>query len=120
VRDILDSVRRTTQILKDNLDKLHVMADALLQYETIDAKQIDDIMAGRTPGPPADWSEVGQDVEGRRRASRHDRRPCGADLTRRVIARSIEEPASCRLFRFALKAKARARPRLSASLRDPP
>ena len=61
VRNILDKAYgRTTQILKDNLDKLHVMADALLQYETIDAHQIDDIMAGRRPGPPADWSKSGR------------------------------------------------------------
>ncbi len=61
VRSILDrAYNRTTQILKDNVDKLHVMAEALLQYETIDAKQIDDIMAGRTPGPPADWAKSGK------------------------------------------------------------
>ncbi len=61
VRDILDKAYgRTTQILKDNLDKLHVMADALLQYETIDARQIDDIMAGRVPGPPAEWTKSGR------------------------------------------------------------
>jgi cell division protease FtsH len=35
-----------------------VMADALLQYETIDAHQIDDIMNDRVPGPPADWSKT--------------------------------------------------------------
>jgi cell division protease FtsH len=59
VRDILDrAYARTTQILTDNIDKLHVMADALLQYETIDARQIDDIMSGRIPGPPADWSKT--------------------------------------------------------------
>jgi len=34
-----------------------VMAEALLQYETIDAHQIDEIMSGRVPGPPADWSK---------------------------------------------------------------
>lgn len=33
------------------------MAEALLQYETIDAHQIDEIMAGRVPGPPADWTK---------------------------------------------------------------
>jgi cell division protease FtsH len=33
------------------------MAVALLQYVTIDARQIDDIMGGRVPGPPADWSK---------------------------------------------------------------
>jgi cell division protease FtsH len=59
VRDILDrAYARTTEILTDNIDKLHVMADALLQYETIDARQIDDIMNGRVPGPPADWSKT--------------------------------------------------------------
>ena len=61
VRGILDrAYSRTTQILQDNMDKLHVMAEALLQYETIDAKQIDDIMNGRTPGPPADWAKSGK------------------------------------------------------------
>jgi cell division protease FtsH len=61
VRGILDKAyNRTTQILKDNLDKLHLMAAALLQYETIDAKQIDDIMNGREPGPPADWIKSGK------------------------------------------------------------
>ena len=44
-------------ILKENLDKLNVMADALLKYETIDADQIDDIMAGATPREPKGWSD---------------------------------------------------------------
>ncbi|MDG2536687.1 ATP-dependent zinc metalloprotease FtsH [Dyella jiangningensis] len=58
VRAILDrAYSRTKELLTDNIEKLHVMADALLQYETIDAHQIDDIMAGRIPGPPADWSK---------------------------------------------------------------
>ncbi|MGJ7902338.1 ATP-dependent zinc metalloprotease FtsH [Lysobacter sp. 1R34A] len=61
VRGILDKAYgRTSQILKDNLDKLHMMAEALLQYETIDAAQIDEIMAGREPGPPADWAKSGR------------------------------------------------------------
>ncbi|MGO4700233.1 ATP-dependent zinc metalloprotease FtsH [Dyella sp. 2RAB6] len=58
VRAILDrAYARTKQVLTDNIDKLHMMAEALLQYETIDAHQIDEIMAGRMPGPPADWSK---------------------------------------------------------------
>jgi cell division protease FtsH len=61
VRTILDrAYARSTQILKDHLDKLHLMAEALLQYETIDARQIDDIMNGREPGPPADWAKSGR------------------------------------------------------------
>ena len=42
-------------ILTDHMDKLHLMADALMKYETIDAGQIDAIMQGREPGPPQDW-----------------------------------------------------------------
>ncbi|MFA7488939.1 MAG: ATP-dependent metalloprotease, partial [Lysobacteraceae bacterium] len=61
VRGILDrAYARTTEILTENLDKLHVMANTLLLYETIDASQIDDIMAGREPGPPADWAKSGR------------------------------------------------------------
>jgi cell division protease FtsH len=61
VRTILDrAYARTTQILKDNLDKLHIMAEALLAYETIDASQIDAVMEGRRPGPPADWAKTGR------------------------------------------------------------
>jgi cell division protease FtsH len=57
VRGILDrAYARSKELLTANLDKLHTMAELLLQYETIDAHQIDDIMAGRQPGPPADWS----------------------------------------------------------------
>jgi cell division protease FtsH len=33
------------------------MAEALLEYETIDRSQIDDIMAGRKPKAPADWND---------------------------------------------------------------
>jgi len=33
------------------------MAETLLKYETIESAQIDDLMAGRTPSPPKDWSE---------------------------------------------------------------
>jgi cell division protease FtsH len=58
VRGILDrAYARSTELLTANMDKLHAMAEALLQYETIDAHQIDDIMAGRVPGPPADWTK---------------------------------------------------------------
>ncbi|MGH6717864.1 MAG: ATP-dependent zinc metalloprotease FtsH, partial [Alphaproteobacteria bacterium] len=61
VRSILNNAYvRTQKILKDNLDKLHVMAEALLAYETIDATQIDAIMEGRRPGPPADWIKSGR------------------------------------------------------------
>jgi cell division protease FtsH len=58
IRAVIDrNYQRTRDILTDNIDKLHTMADALMKFETIDAEQIDDIMSGRTPRPPADWDE---------------------------------------------------------------
>ena len=58
VRRIIDECYTTAeQILKDNEDKLHAMSDALMKYETIDSEQIDDIMAGKEPRPPADWDD---------------------------------------------------------------
>ena len=52
-----DSYSKAKKLLNDNLEKLHVMADALLKYETIDADQIDDIMAGAEPREPQDWND---------------------------------------------------------------
>ncbi len=61
VRSILDKAyERTTKILTENLDKLHTMAEALLQYETIDAVQIDAIMEGRDVPPPTGWDKPGK------------------------------------------------------------
>ncbi len=61
VRGILDKAYvRTREILTENIEKLHVMAEALLTYETIDAQQIDAIMEGRRPGPPSDWAKSGR------------------------------------------------------------
>ena len=58
VRSILDAAyARTKHILTDNLEKLHKMSNLLLQYETIDAPQIDAIMEGREPPPPAGWNQ---------------------------------------------------------------
>jgi cell division protease FtsH len=65
VRSILDrAYSRTKAILQANLDKLHIMAEALLAYETIDATQIDAVMEGRRPGPPADWAKTGRTSKG--------------------------------------------------------
>ncbi len=58
VRRIIDDCyAQAEQILAGNRDKLDLMAEALMQYETIDAGQIDIIMEGRKPGPPADWND---------------------------------------------------------------
>ena len=58
VKTIIDSCyEKARNILIDNRDKLDAMVDALLEYETIDRPQIDDIMAGRTPSPPSNWND---------------------------------------------------------------
>ena len=51
---------RATQILEEHRDKLELMKDALMEYETIDADQIDDIMNGQKPRPPKSWSDPGE------------------------------------------------------------
>ena len=56
VRRIIDqqySVAR--KLIEDNKEKMHAMARALLEWETIDSEQIDDIMGGKDPRPPKDW-----------------------------------------------------------------
>ena len=58
IRRIMDAnYERAETILKENIDKLHVMAEALIKYETIDEHQIADIMNGDDPRPPADWTD---------------------------------------------------------------
>src|SRR5690606_2460844 len=55
VRRIIDESYSTAKrLLEENRDKLDMMADALMKYETIDSEQIDDIMSGRTPREPRD------------------------------------------------------------------
>ncbi|BDT66386.1 ATP-dependent zinc metalloprotease FtsH [Rhodoferax sp. WC2427] len=57
VRRIIDQqYALARKLIEDNSDKMHAMAKALLEWETIDVEQIDDIMAGREPRPPKDWT----------------------------------------------------------------
>ncbi|MDA9680123.1 ATP-dependent zinc metalloprotease FtsH, partial [Gammaproteobacteria bacterium] len=63
VRSIIDGCYETAEkILEENRQKLEVMKDALLEYETIDKVQIDEIMAGRKPNPPESWNDKGSDA----------------------------------------------------------
>ena len=53
IRAIIDrSYERSTEILTENMDILHNMADALMKYETIDSGQIDDLMSRRDMRAP--------------------------------------------------------------------
>lgn len=53
---IIGSYKKTREMIKDNIDKLHAMANALLEKETIDGKDIDKILgieSGQEEGPEA-------------------------------------------------------------------
>ena len=59
VRKIVDrNFQRAATILQENIKILHLMAEALIKYETIDANQIKSILAGEDPPAPADWHET--------------------------------------------------------------
>ncbi|CAM4453764.1 MAG: ATP-dependent zinc metalloprotease FtsH [Legionellaceae bacterium] len=64
VRVIINrNYERAKKILQDNINKLHIMSETLLKYETIDAEQISAIMKGQSPGFPKDWKcETNQSV----------------------------------------------------------
>ena len=58
IRNIVDrNYSRSENILKENIDILHAMSDALMKYETIDKDQIAAIMKGETPQPPKGWDD---------------------------------------------------------------
>ena len=75
IRNIIDkNYKRSEKILKKNIDKLHLMADALIKYETIDQAQIDDIMKGKVPRPPSDWDDSdGQNAISKKRPRKKTR-----------------------------------------------
>src|SRR5450432_1759772 len=57
IRRIIDEQYAVARkLIEDNKDKMQAMASALLEFETIDTEQIDDIMNGKPPRPPKDWT----------------------------------------------------------------
>ena len=62
IRTIVDTAHRTAkELLVSNRDKLEIMTEALIRYETIGSKQIDQIMQGKVPDPPEGWDDPGSD-----------------------------------------------------------
>jgi len=58
IRKIIDKgYQLAKKILTENMQSLHMMAEALLKYETINQEQIQDIIAGKAPREPTDWNE---------------------------------------------------------------
>ncbi len=58
VRRIIDEAHGTARdLLTQHRDKLDIMAEALIRYETLDSAQLDQIMSGKRPDPPAGWDD---------------------------------------------------------------
>ena len=59
IRRIIDEQYAIARkLIEQNKDKIHALAKALLEWETIDAEQIEDIMNDRAPRPPKDWNSA--------------------------------------------------------------
>lgn len=86
VRQIIDrNYQRAQNILQENVDKLHLMAEALIKYETIDSDQINDIMVGKTPGSPSDWDDNDSAPENKKttpKSSKKDNAPANQPSTK--------------------------------------
>jgi len=60
IRRIIDTqYKLARKLLEDNRDKVETMARTLLEWETLDADQINDIMAGKPPRPPKTTPSAG-------------------------------------------------------------
>ena len=60
IRNIVDAAHQVAKdLVMANRDKLEVMTDALMKYETIDMVMIDQIMEGKIPDPPKGWDDSG-------------------------------------------------------------
>ncbi len=71
IREVIDrNYTRSKQILTEKMSVLHAMAQALMKYETIDRGQVDALMRGEVPPPPADWNDDDSSSGGRGTPSR--------------------------------------------------
>jgi cell division protease FtsH len=82
IRTIIEIAHKTAhELITANLDKLETMTEALMKYETIDQGQIDQIMEGKVPDPPEDWtdqdSDSGDESSNRESDSTGDPAPIG-------------------------------------------
>jgi cell division protease FtsH len=102
VRAVIDrNYKRARKILEENLEKLHLMAKALIKYETLDEEQIKDILAGKQAKPPADWEEeenetdvVDKKVAKKKKAKDLDKAPTKEDVKGKEIIQPGEDACS--------------------------
>ena len=64
VKQIIDRCYQIArEIIEKNREKLNLMIDALMRYETLDKNQIDAIMAGKKPPKPKGWVKISKKLE---------------------------------------------------------
>ncbi|WP_421260682.1 ATP-dependent zinc metalloprotease FtsH [Aeromonas jandaei] len=92
VKQVIDrNYDRAKQILLDNMDVLHSMKDALMKYETIDAKQIDDLMARREVRAPSNWHDEHGDTPQGGSTVAAEPKPAAADESAPVADTNIDK-----------------------------
>ncbi|BBQ52001.1 MULTISPECIES: ATP-dependent zinc metalloprotease FtsH [Aeromonas] len=92
VKQVIDrNYDRAKQILLDNMDVLHSMKDALMKYETIDAKQIDDLMARREVRAPSNWHDEHGDTPQGGSTVAAEPKPAAADESAPVADANIDK-----------------------------
>lgn len=78
IRIIVESAHGTARnLVESHMKQLHLMADALIKYESIGGEQITQIMEGHEPDPPQGWSETDTDPKAGRKGDQEGRSPIG-------------------------------------------
>jgi cell division protease FtsH len=86
-RIINDQYTSAKEIIETHRDKVETMAHALMEWETLDADQIDAVMEGRDPAPPS--SSSGGSQSGKGSDSKESKTSTGGDSEPRM-----DNPAS--------------------------
>lgn len=64
IRKIIDrNYNRAKEILESKMEILHLMAEGLIKYETLDTAQLEEIMSGKPPSPPEDWDSLNTPIK---------------------------------------------------------
>ena len=85
-RIIDEQYRRARKIIEENKEKIQLMAQMLIEWETLESEQIDDIMEGRGPTPPSSEFDPSSSVD--------DSKPSGGQRRKPVVKPRMDRPAS--------------------------
>ncbi|EGR0048385.1 ATP-dependent zinc metalloprotease FtsH [Vibrio vulnificus] len=94
VRKLIDrNYERARQILIDNMDIMHAMKDALMKYETIDAGQIDDLMARKeTIREPAGWGDQAATEKTEKSEAKAEEKTAEPEVTAQPQPDEVQQP----------------------------